>query len=143
MTVVVLVFIFCFVTAKSCSESLDIHPEPRVHFGARPAFISISHAVHGGSMDIRAAFSLLNLFSLLDTALFSECSCVRCFFPFMSVSVFVFFNISKRFRFHLPLALPQVFNFSVLCLAMNAFICFGVWFLFFLMLVLSAVLLYS
>lgn len=77
-------------------------------------------------MDIRAALSFLRLFSLVDTALFSECWCVWWFCPFMSVSAFVFFNISKRFFFHLALALPQVFNFSVLCLAVNAFICFDI-----------------
>lgn len=50
MTVVLLGFIFCFVIAKSCCESLGIHPEPRVHFGAQPAFISVSHAVELWSM---------------------------------------------------------------------------------------------
>lgn len=43
----------------------------------------------------------------------------------MSVSVFVFFNISKRFFLHLALDLPQVFNFSALCLAVKALTCFG------------------
>lgn len=39
--------------------------------------------------------------------------------------MFVFFNV-RNFFFYLALAFLQYFSFSVLCLALNARICFGV-----------------
>jgi len=50
MTVLFLGFIFSFVIAKSCSESLGIHPKPRVRFCAQFAFIDVSHAEELWSM---------------------------------------------------------------------------------------------
>lgn len=44
----------------------------------------------------------------------------------MSVSVFVFFNITDFFFLLSTSFTPQDFSFSVLCLALNACICFGV-----------------
>lgn len=129
MTVVILVFIFCFVIAKPRSESLGIHPEPRVHFGAQPVFISISHTVELRSMRKHGHKSCLFFSTFIQPCRYCTVFWMLVCLMFLSFYVCVsicFLQHKQEIFFHLALALPQVFNFSVLCLAVNAFICFDI-----------------
>lgn len=119
MTVVTLLFIFCFVITSSC-------PWGQSSFWCSGGIISFSHTVKLWSMGKHRHKSCIFSPKIIRPALFSECWCVRWWFFFHFVCVSVCFLQYKRFFFYLALALPQDFSFSVLCLALNACICFGV-----------------